>query len=74
MAGQVDFSAPEVPLYGAVGAYGIRGSGLDPLNLPMKTVDSEYPFEAGGIYNLDGSNFINQGGGISGAHSDIRKP
>ena len=74
IAGQLEFSAPEVPLYGAVGAYGIRGSGLEPLNLPMRTVDTDYPFAVGRIYNLDGSNFINQGGGISGAHSDIQKP
>ena len=32
-----------------------------------------YGFEAGKVYNLDCSGFINQGGGAAGAHSDIAK-
>ena len=40
----------------------------------MNPIDAEYRFRPGCIYNVDSSDFINQGGGFSGAHSDIRKP
>ena len=75
VAGQVEFaSVDSQPKYGAVGAYGIHGPDLEPVQLPMNPIDAEYRFRPGCIYNVDSSDFINQGGGFSGAHSDIRKP
>ena len=74
-AGQVEFSVEaNLPTYGAVGAYGIQGAGLSPEELAMKSLGESYDFRAGGIYNIEGSGYIKDGRGFSGAHSDIRKP
>jgi hypothetical protein len=40
----------------------------------MLPIDQNYPLHGGQIYNVDGTSYINQGGGLSGAHSDISKP
>jgi hypothetical protein len=40
----------------------------------MLPADHDYDFGGGRIYNLEGSAFINEGEGPSGAHSDIAKP
>jgi hypothetical protein len=71
LLGQVDFEP--LPVYGAVGAYGIQGVA----NLVPGTMLSEtatYGFTAGKIYNLDSSRFIAKMEGASGAHSDIDGP
>jgi hypothetical protein len=66
-------SDDDLPLYGAIGRFGIRG-------LPGATFTSmldangSYGFEAGKLYNLEASKFIAKGGGVSGAHSDIDGP
>ncbi len=68
---QVDFAG--LPKYGAIGAFGIRGveGALAQKMLPSK---ENYQFEAGKIYNLESSDYIRKGSGISGAHSDIDGP
>jgi len=35
---------------------------------------AHYPFEPGVIYNLDGDEFIREGGGPQGAHNDLARP
>jgi hypothetical protein len=43
-------------------------------DVDMQGKDRPYEFRAGREYNLAGSNFIRNGGGASGAHSDIAHP
>lgn len=64
----------EFPKYGGVGSYGLQGLGPVGHNVNMHTDRTPYAFAAGAIYNLESSNVINQGGGFSGAHSDIAHP
>ncbi len=71
---QVAFAPGELPKYGGLGAFGVRGPGPDVVDLRMKPSTEPYAFEPGKVYNLESSRFINQGGGASGAHSDIAKP
>jgi hypothetical protein len=40
----------------------------------MLPPDGIYGFEAAKVYNLAAGQFIREGGGFSGAHSDIDKP
>jgi hypothetical protein len=74
VAGQLDFGpAAELPRYGGIGTFGIRGvAGVQDGKL-LKETDT-YAFKPGAVYNLDGSEFIRHGGGASGAHSDIDGP
>ncbi len=71
---QVSFAPGEFPTYGGVGAFGIQGPKLDIVNLQMLPLDGSYSFEPGKIYNLESSQFIREGSGPSGAHSDIAHP
>lgn len=63
----------EYPEYGGIGSFGIQGvsSAEDML---MQSATFRYPFREGRIYNLEASNIIRNGGGASGAHSDIAHP
>jgi hypothetical protein len=69
--GQISFDPDDLPTYGALGAYGARGAGVDLVDLDMQPPDAPYDFAPGKVYNLEGSDFIREGGGPSGAHSDI---
>jgi hypothetical protein len=71
VARQVSFAPGELPRYGAVGTFGIRGPGLDIVDLEMLPADGTYPFAPGKVHNLESSRYIREGGGLSGAHSDI---
>ena len=65
--------AAELPLFGAVGSFGIQGvDGAVARALAPET--EEYAFAAGKIYNLDSSKYIRKMDGASGAHSDIDGP
>ncbi len=74
VAGQIEFAPETPPKYGAIGTFGIRGPGLRVVDLTMLPANQDYPLLAGQVHNVDGSAYINEGGGLSGAHSDIRKP
>jgi hypothetical protein len=63
-----------LPPFGAVGEYGLRGPGCQCTDLLVKQPDEPYSFRIGGVYNLDCSRVICNGGGLSGAHSDICHP
>lgn len=71
VARQVDFAPGQLPKYGAVGAFGLRGPGLVIEDGELHTADRPYAFIPGRIYNLDASAFIRQGQGSFGAHSDL---
>lgn len=71
VARQVDFASNDFPRYGAVGAFGIRGPGINLVEGTLGPVGHSYSFTSGNIYNLEASDYIAQGGGFSGAHSDI---
>lgn len=71
---QVDFAPGELPKYGGLGTFGARGPGVDIADLDMLPVDGDYGFTGGMVYNLESSNIISEGEGLSGAHSDIAKP
>jgi hypothetical protein len=73
-AGQIEYGPGEQPRYGAIGTFGVQGPGVNPRFLTMLHADKQYEFQHGGIYNLESSQFICEGTGISGAHSDIAKP
>jgi hypothetical protein len=61
------------PAYGGVGTFGIRGL-ADIQDLPMQPATFAYSFQGGRVYNLEASSVICNGGGASGAHSDIAHP
>ncbi|MDZ4820667.1 MAG: DNA/RNA non-specific endonuclease [Planctomycetota bacterium] len=78
MSGSVAFDSSAFPKYGGLGSFGIQGNDL-PLNpaegVTILSTDGVYTMPTGGgILNVEASSVINQGGGFSGAHSDIRKP
>lgn len=71
VAGQVAFAG--LPKYGAIGAFGIcgvEGAGI----VKMLPAHQDYGFKPRKVYNLESSQFIRKGGGLSGAHSDICGP
>ena len=74
LGGPEDFAPGQLPRYGAVGAFGIQGPGVDIVELVMPGEGADYGFEPGRIYNLEASAVINEGGGVVGAHNDIAKP
>jgi hypothetical protein len=75
VARQVSYAPEAPPKYGAIGAFGARGPGIDTCEMEMLPVSGAYAFEPGKLYNLESSKFIcDVSGGASGAHSDIAKP
>jgi hypothetical protein len=75
VARQVAFSTPgELPKYGAVGAHGMRGPGVDATDLSLLPVGGEYAFTPGRVYNLECSGVVRNMEGSGGAHSDICHP
>jgi hypothetical protein len=74
VAGRVAFAPNALPKYGVIGPFGIQGPGLSISNAQMLPIDQNYTVHSGQIYIVDGTTYVNQGGGLSGAHSDIRKP
>lgn len=73
-ARQVDFAGTDLPKYGAVGAFGVRGPGIEMVDLTLGAIDADYGFEPGKLYNFQCSAVINEGGGFAGAHGDFAKP
>ena len=64
---------PNLPRYGGLGAFGIQGV-PGAVDLPMCSVEEDYEFGAGMLVNLEASEIIRTGAGLSGAHSDILHP
>ena len=63
----------DLPAYGGIGTFGIQGQ-PGAVDLPMRAATFAYGFQPGTIYNLESSAIICNGGGASGAHSDIAHP
>ncbi len=74
VARQIDYTLDSLPKYGGVGSFGLQGPGLGLVELDLQPVDQSYEFTSGQIYNLECSGVIRNGGGASGAHSDIAHP
>lgn len=72
--GDVAFAPGELPKYGGVGTFGAQGPGITVEGLEMLPVTGLYPFEKGGLYNIESSQYIRGGGGLSGAHNEITAP
>jgi pimeloyl-ACP methyl ester carboxylesterase len=72
---QVDYLAPgQLPVYGGIGTFGIQGPGLRITDEVLRPASEPYDFRPGLVYNLDADAVIAEGGGASGAHSDICHP
>lgn len=65
------YTLADLPLYGGTGTYGLCGLAQAGPDIPIGETDAAYGFEPGGIYNVDATRIIANGGGLSGAHSDI---
>ena len=73
--GDVDFAPGDFPKYGALGAFGARGPGVNAVDLQMLDSKTAYNFEHGKIYNVESSNYIAEMQSLSsGAHNDIARP
>ncbi|MEB3279327.1 MAG: hypothetical protein VKK42_10460 [Lyngbya sp.] len=69
------FEFNQLPMYGALGAFGARGGDdFQAVDMDMLDQNSPYPFYPGQIYNLDSQEFIREGSGPEGAHNDITHP
>ncbi len=62
----------KLPKYGGIGSFGVQG--VDVVDMTMQSAQHPYDFKIGGVYNLEASGIIKNGGGPSGAHSDIAHP
>lgn len=69
----VDFAVGDMPKYGGLGTFGIQGV-ANTSGMKMLDVDGKYGFAPKRTYNLESSQFIAKGSGLSGAHSDIDGP
>ncbi|HEY0334433.1 MAG TPA: hypothetical protein VGC74_12105 [Stenotrophomonas sp.] len=74
VARQVEFAVGQLPTYGGVGTFGLRGDGLAIEDLDVQEADFRYDLAPGRIYNVDCNRVICEGGPPSGAHSDIARP
>ena len=62
-----------LPAYGGIGSFGIQGlGGIE--DMPMRPTTFRYAFKPATVYNLEASDVIKNGSGVSGAHSDIAHP
>jgi hypothetical protein len=73
VARQVSFAPGELPTYGGIGTFGVRGPGCDAIDCKMAPVAASNGFEPGKVYNVESSEFIIGGSGFAGAHSEIDK-
>ena len=74
-ARQVHFAPGELPKYGAVGTFGVRGPDPEAVDMEMLPADASYNFAPGKVYNLESSQYICEMANLtSGAHSDLAHP
>lgn len=64
----------ELPKYGGVGSFGAQGLGNLAEDRALQSAEFAYRFKKKHVYNLEASGTIKNGGGFSGAHSDIAHP
>ena len=73
----LDISDRDLPKYGAIGEFGIRGDDIPINNMYMLTCDQQYDFKLGQIYNLESSRYICNKppeAGLAGAHGEFDVP
>lgn len=70
----ISATSDDLPKYGGVGAFGLRGTGLDIEDLSVRAAQDGYEFRPGRVYNVNCDQVIREGGPPSGAHSDIARP
>lgn len=70
VASQIAFDV-SFPKYGAVGTFGLQGADLAIAGQKMLSAREPYALQSGVITNLESSEIIRIGGGVSGAHSDL---
>lgn len=69
------YSTDNLPKYGALGTFGASGDHeFRAVNCDMLPIDAHYPLVPGAIYNINADEFIREGSGPQGAHSDIARP
>jgi hypothetical protein len=71
---QFVLAGDELPKFGGIGTFGAQGLGALAVDREMGAADTDYGFQNGRVYNLDANGVIRNGGGFSGAHSDIAHP
>jgi pimeloyl-ACP methyl ester carboxylesterase len=74
VSGNVEFGDANLPVYGGVGTFGVRGPGIQIQDETLSRVDESYHLYPGVVYNLKADTVIATSAGISGAHSDICHP
>jgi len=74
LANEVILGTETLPEYGGVGTWGAQGLGADATDGVMQPATATYSFQPKHVYNLEASGIIKDGGGFSGAHSDIAHP
>lgn len=72
--GDVAFDLGKLPVYGAIGTFGVRGPGIEIRDEQLERIGEDYRLLPGVVYNLNASSVISISKGISGAHSDICHP
>lgn len=72
--GQVDYQLGELPTYGGIGTFGVRGPGVDIVDGELPATAEPYELDGRVVHNLRADKVIREGGGVMGAHSDIAKP
>lgn len=73
-ARQMDFG-DDLPKYGAIGAFGLQGAGVGAEGREIAAdLAHDYGFAPKHVYNVKCDSVIKNGGGLSGAHSDIAHP
>ncbi len=75
VAHQVTIAPGELPKYGGVGSFGIRGLDDRALDAVILKADRSYGFQPARVYNIESSGVIRQSENFfAGAHSDIAHP
>jgi hypothetical protein len=74
LSNQFVLAADELPKFGGIGTFGAQGLGALAVDREMGAATTDYGFQNGRVYNLDANGVIKNGGGFSGAHSDIAHP
>jgi len=71
LAGPAAYDDLTLPKYGALGAFGARGEDIEFTDVTIGDIHHAYAFKPQTLYNLECSNVIKNGAGLSGAHNDI---
>lgn len=72
VARQIDYAPGELPKYGGIGYWGIKGDDLNVVEMDMLPFEDTYEFEPSKIYNLNSKKFIVDG--HRDAHNKITEP